>query len=438
MSQYTYYPGSTKFFEQDNGDGKGQPAVLPRFGLTDERSDRWTTFWSKIARLNADEKAKGVEYKVFFLGRHGEGVHNLAVDKYGVHQPGVGGGPITKEDWFRYWSHRNGDGVLTWGPDPHLTSKGFCDAKLVHSVWTQELPFGIGLPQTSYCSPFTRTLVTNVITFNGLTGYNQNDTIIVENCRGLSRTQTPELRRCKSYIRSMFPGFTFEEGFSENDGLWDPAFPETGTDVQIRARKVLDRIFSNDTGPFVSITTHDDFIEALCRVIGRPIYDILPGGLLPVVIRKSRGVTVPEALQPGVYTIYSVAEPKLIMSLAGTTSPIPDDTVIASDSYSAECKWEVVSARGDGSYYMRPLERPKGHTVVQETPGGLPEVHVGEAEEEPEYVIQDAGMGRYRIFLPSSPDVYTYSGREKEVYVSATAVNNDAQKWYFEPQAVAE
>ena len=48
------------------------PQVLPRFGLIDGRTDRWTTFVADIERLNATAEP-GVQFKVFFLGRHGEG-----------------------------------------------------------------------------------------------------------------------------------------------------------------------------------------------------------------------------------------------------------------------------------------------------------------------------------------------------------------------------
>jgi len=44
----------------------------PHFGLLDNSPDRWTHFKSKISALNR-EAASGTLYKVFFLGRHGEG-----------------------------------------------------------------------------------------------------------------------------------------------------------------------------------------------------------------------------------------------------------------------------------------------------------------------------------------------------------------------------
>lgn len=44
----------------------------PRFGLLDDSPERWTTFKAKIDALNRDAPA-GTAYKVFWLGRHGQG-----------------------------------------------------------------------------------------------------------------------------------------------------------------------------------------------------------------------------------------------------------------------------------------------------------------------------------------------------------------------------
>ena len=68
--------------------------------------------------------------------------------------------------------------------DPELTQNGYLDASNVHSVWVQEQSdANIGLPQISYCSPLTRCLATNTITF-GTEVYGDSspklNTIVVE------------------------------------------------------------------------------------------------------------------------------------------------------------------------------------------------------------------------------------------------------------------
>lgn len=43
---------------------------------------QWERFYNQVEKLN-DESHSDVEYKVLFLGRHGEGWHNAAQTYYG-------------------------------------------------------------------------------------------------------------------------------------------------------------------------------------------------------------------------------------------------------------------------------------------------------------------------------------------------------------------
>ncbi|KIM58753.1 hypothetical protein SCLCIDRAFT_1218290 [Scleroderma citrinum Foug A] len=95
------------------------------------------------------------QYTVFFLGRHGEGYHNVIIEKH-------------RQDWDDGWSKLNGNGVMTWGPDAELTLKGEGQADEVHAAWQEELQFGLPLPDKLYCSPLTRAIRTNQRTFSGL------------------------------------------------------------------------------------------------------------------------------------------------------------------------------------------------------------------------------------------------------------------------------
>jgi hypothetical protein len=68
--------------------------------------------------------------------------------------------------------------------DAELTQQGFLDAANVHTLGVKEqAEANIGLPQISDCSPFTRTLITNTITF-GVEVYGSNppklSTLVVE------------------------------------------------------------------------------------------------------------------------------------------------------------------------------------------------------------------------------------------------------------------
>jgi len=45
-------------------------------------SQSWPDFVAEIERL-CSKRSESVSYKVLFLGRHGEGFHNVAIAKYG-------------------------------------------------------------------------------------------------------------------------------------------------------------------------------------------------------------------------------------------------------------------------------------------------------------------------------------------------------------------
>lgn len=51
--------------------------------MLDQSPERWANFQRRVEELQATAPP-GVQYKVFFLGRHGQGWHNFCSDKYGV------------------------------------------------------------------------------------------------------------------------------------------------------------------------------------------------------------------------------------------------------------------------------------------------------------------------------------------------------------------
>jgi len=73
------------------------------FGLIYRSPSRWRTFQRAIEQLNDDADAH-TEYKVFYLARHGEGVHNVGERVHG------------SSEWNRYWSMLNGDGNMKVRP----------------------------------------------------------------------------------------------------------------------------------------------------------------------------------------------------------------------------------------------------------------------------------------------------------------------------------
>lgn len=260
------------FFVQDsfNGNGTQPPAVPPRLGLIDDSPAYWLKFKAHIEKLNLKANRR-TSFKVIFFGRHGQGWHNVAEDKYGT------------EAWNDYWSKLDTDGVIVWGPDPTLTPLGEQQAQAVSDAFKTEIPHGVPLPQKLYTSPLTRALQTNNITFFGL---DRHRTEVVENCREQIGDHTCDQRRSKTYIHETFPAVFFEKGFSENDLLWPGN--ETDQDVTNRAKKVLTTIFSDDKETYISVTGHGGIISGFLTAVNLTSYTLPTGGILPLVIKATK------------------------------------------------------------------------------------------------------------------------------------------------------
>ncbi|GJJ13716.1 hypothetical protein Clacol_007972 [Clathrus columnatus] len=249
----------------DNDDPNIQQ-VQPRFGLIDESFTRWEDLKSRISVLNR-EAPVGTSYKVVFIGRHGEGYHNLAEVRYG------------SPEWNRHWAKLNGDGKIVWGPDPVLTELGIQQAYNVNEVWKEEQEFGIPLPESLYSSPLTRAVNTAVITFENIlfspTGppklkTNYKRLIKEVKLREVNGVHTCDMRRSRSYLLEKYPHFDIESGFTEEDELWQPDHRETEEELKARLRQALDEIFANESSTYISITAHGGAIRAIRRVLNVP------------------------------------------------------------------------------------------------------------------------------------------------------------------------
>ncbi|KDQ16131.1 hypothetical protein BOTBODRAFT_65050 [Botryobasidium botryosum FD-172 SS1] len=274
--QYDYFtvPG---FFIQDDPstDPNTAGSIPPRFGLIDESPERWTTFQSKLDELNS-QAAEGAKYKILFVARHGQGYHNLGSALYG------------KDAWDDYWRKLNGDGNIVWGPDPKLTELGISQAEVAHAAWKTEIPYGIPLPSL-YSSPFSRAASTLEITFKDilLSTSPPARPFIIENLREIIGVSTCDKRDTKTYIANAYPGFDFEDGFTEEDVLWHPDIRETNPEIQVRARAALDQIFTRDSSTFISITCHSRFGMNLLSVLGHRKYYLATGAVVPILVKAT-------------------------------------------------------------------------------------------------------------------------------------------------------
>ncbi|KAL1745519.1 histidine phosphatase superfamily [Schizophyllum fasciatum] len=268
-------------------------SVPPRFGLKDESNNRWQTLFAHIHNLNKSGTDDAL-YKLFLLGRHGQGYHNVAESKYGTRA------------WDDYWSKLTGDGEITWGPDPELTPLGKAQAAEARAVWQQETAAGLPLPKLLLSSPFTRALDTLRITFDGLQTVRAlvlevgahvvislrcqlaKSDRAAQNCREVSGVHTCDKRRTRSYIQSTFPEVDIEDGFTEEDEYYEDDVRESPERVVARARAVLCRVFEDREQEFVSITAHGGWINAFLTAVGREHYALPTGGVFPVIVKCAR------------------------------------------------------------------------------------------------------------------------------------------------------
>ncbi|KAI9789131.1 MAG: hypothetical protein M1816_006381 [Peltula sp. TS41687] len=163
------YTTVTGYFKQDelSTDAETFDYTAANFGLlkrdyeTDTEDDpgrhktQWQRFQHHLSGLNT-QSGPGVQFRVLYLARHGEGYHNVAEAFYGT------------EEWDRYWSRQTGDATFTW-IDAHLTARGVMQAQDAHEFWRNELnEHKIPPPQSYYVSPLYRCLDTAKITFSEL------------------------------------------------------------------------------------------------------------------------------------------------------------------------------------------------------------------------------------------------------------------------------
>lgn len=176
-----------------------------------------------------------------------------------------------------------------------------------------QMAFRVPLPDALYSSPLTRALRTNAITLDGIVDRAARRTTVVEvsghvvcgatglhglqYCREENGVHTCDKRRSKTYINDEFPKFDVEEGFSEDDRLWEADVRETKGQVDQRAREVLGRIFAEESATCewfqfilrnlievlftvadISITAHGGWINAFLRVVGHSPVRLPTGG----------------------------------------------------------------------------------------------------------------------------------------------------------------
>ncbi|KAK5153777.1 hypothetical protein LTR04_006166 [Oleoguttula sp. CCFEE 6159] len=256
------------------------------FGLINRAYDTDTSFdvsrqktqWQRFERYVSDlnfESPKNTQYKILFMGRHGEGYHNVAERYYGT------------AEWDRYWSKLEGNGTVTWA-DAHLTDIGIEQAKTANAFWKRGIrEWGIPVPEKYYTSPLDRCLATAQYTFEGLELPADRPFVpeVKELLREVIGVHTCDRRSSRTYIESHYPAYKIEDGLTEDDELYSPTHREITEEQVTRLRELLNDVFTHDKNTWISFTSHSGAIAALLEALGHRKFRLPTGGVIPVLVK---------------------------------------------------------------------------------------------------------------------------------------------------------
>ena len=284
---YSTVPG---FFAQDDPatDDKSFDFMTSDFGLLSRSYDtdhtlpanvstsQWSRFAHKLAALDSDAPAT-TTFRLLFLGRHGQGNHNVAEAFFGT------------AAWDCFYSTLNGSTNVTWS-DAHLTPVGIRQAEDVSAFWVSQTGKGTPTPQTFYSSPLDRAIHTAQITFGGLDLPEDRrfTPIIKEMLREGIGIHTCDRRSSLSDLKSKYPSFDIEASFAEDDPLWLPNLREPGSAQTLRLRGLLDDIFAHDSSTWISMTSHGGTIQSILRAVGHREFAVQTGGVIPLLVKVER------------------------------------------------------------------------------------------------------------------------------------------------------
>lgn len=108
---------------------------------------------------------------------------------------------------------------------------------------------------------------------------------------------TCDCRSSKTVIQAEYPEYIIEDGFSEEDPLWDANYRESNSSQNARIKTFLDDIFTahennshnnKNNVQFISVTTHSGAITSILDVVGHRRFDLQTGAVIPVLVRAER------------------------------------------------------------------------------------------------------------------------------------------------------
>ncbi|OJJ82496.1 phosphoglycerate mutase family protein [Aspergillus glaucus CBS 516.65] len=240
---------------------------------------QWQRFEHHLNSLNQEShhKSPNATYRLLFLGRHGEGFHNVAEEEYGT------------KLWDCYYSLQTGDANITWF-DAHLTTAGIKQAQIANGAWKKQIEHKVPFPESFYVSPLHRCLATAETSFKGL-----NATpvpfrpVVKELLRETIGIHTCDKRSSASHITTSYPDYIIEKGFANGtDPLWRPDARESNSMRDARLRDLLYDIFEHDANTVLSLTAHSGAITSILNVVGHREFALATGAMIPVVVRVEK------------------------------------------------------------------------------------------------------------------------------------------------------
>lgn len=254
-----------------------------KFNYFDEHFGKlklWPDIFAELNELNAKADSN-TTYKLFFLGRHGQGFHNLANLKYG------------EKEWNEKWLRVTGDGEIVWAPDPELTDLGRQQAKDNHKQVAIELKDGLKVPTKWFASPFRRSIDTLIGTWEGHVELKEKKPLIKEDFRETIGVHVCDKRSPRRVIEEKYKplGFEIEDGFAEEDVYFKDDYREKVWEQALRMNRSFNYIFDTtdkQEDQFVSITSHSGSIRTQLLVLGHRPFAIGTGGMIPVLVKAVR------------------------------------------------------------------------------------------------------------------------------------------------------
>jgi hypothetical protein len=95
---------------------------------------------------------------------------------------------------------------------------------------------------------------------------------------------TCDRRSTATEIAAEYPQYRFEDGFKEDDLLWDPEIRESNVHRNERLNRLLHDIFATDENTYISLTAHSGAITSILEVLGHRTFALATGAVIPVLV----------------------------------------------------------------------------------------------------------------------------------------------------------